>query len=229
MMGRIARLVAPGIPHHITQRGNRRQETFFREDDYHSYISNLVEWSRRCSVQIWAYCLMPNHVHLIAVPEDEEGLRRAIGEAHKRYSFRINSREGWRGHLWQGRFSSYPLDEAYLLTVARYIEMNPVRAQLVNSPEKYQWSSASAHIAGLDDLLVYARPLLDMVGDWKNFLLGPIPSGEELTLKRHERTGRPLGDARFIQHLEHTLERELRRKKPGPKPKNISELNEVSP
>jgi putative transposase len=229
MMGRIARLVAPGIPHHITQRGNRRQETFFREDDYHSYISNLADWSRRCSVQIWAYCLMPNHVHLIAVPESEDGLRRAIGEAHKRYSSHINSREGWRGHLWQGRFSSYPLDEPYLLTAARYIEMNPVRAKLVQSPEKYPWSSASAHLTARDDLLVRVRPLLDMVGSWKDFLLGPIPSGEQLTLKRHEQTGRPLGDARFIHHLEQTLDRKLQPQKPGPKPKSFSELSEVSP
>jgi putative transposase len=217
-MARIARLVAPGIPHHITQRGNRRQKTFFRADDYHAYISNLAEWSRRCSVQIWAYCLMPNHVHLIAVPESEDGLRRAIGEAHKRYSSNINSREGWRGHLWQGRFSSYPLDETYLLTAVRYIEMNPVRARLVNSPEKYPWSSASAHLADRDDLLVRVRPLLEMAGNWKNFLLGPIAIGELHTLKKHERTGRPLGDARFIHHLEKILDRKIQPNKPGPKP-----------
>jgi len=228
-MPRIARVVVPGIPHHITQRGNRRQTTFFGDEDYRFYREVLADWCSRCVVKIWAYCLMPNHVHLIAVPKSEDGLRRAIGEAHKRYSSRINSREGWRGHLWQGRFSSFPLDETYLLTAVRYIEMNPVRALVVKSPEKYLWSSASPQLAGRDDLLVQVQPLLDRVGDWKNFLWGPIPSREQHTLKSPERTGRPLGDARFIHHLEHTLERELRRKKPGPKPKNISELNEVSP
>jgi putative transposase len=228
-MARMARLIAPGLPHHITQRGNRRQETFFQEEDYQTYISNLAEWSRRCSVQIWAYCLMPNHVHLIAVPQSEEGLRRAIGEAHKRYSSHINSREGWRGHLWQGRFSSYPLDEAYLLTVARYIEMNPVRAKLVKSPEKYPWSSASAHLAGRDDSLVKVRPLLDMVSEWESFLSGPLPNREQHTLRRHERTGRPLGDDRFIHYLELIFDRELRPKKPGPKSKTAPEVSEVSP
>ena len=147
-MPRIARVVAPGLPHHITQRGNRRQETFFCKEDYQSYLAFMAEWCQKSQVEIWTYCLMPNHVHLIAVPKSEEGLRRAIGEAHKRYSNRINSREGWRGHLWQGRFSSYPLDEAYLLTASRYIEMNPVHARLVKAPEDYPWSSASAHLAG---------------------------------------------------------------------------------
>jgi putative transposase len=228
MMARMARLVVPGIPHHITQRGNRRQETFFHEDDYHFYISNLAEWCRRCSVEIWAYCLMPNHVHLIAVPSSPDGLRRAIGETHKRYSARINGREGWRGHLWQGRFASYPLDEPYLLAATRYIEMNPVRARLVPSPEKYPWSSARAHLTGGDDLLVRGPPFLDIVGNWKNFLSGPISQEQQSSLKRHEKNGRPLGSSRFIHILEQTLDRNLQLKKPGPKPRWGRKLNEVT-
>ena len=228
-MARMARVVVPGIPHHVTQRGNRKQTTFFHEDDYQAYITFLGEWSQRCAVQIWVYCLMPNHVHFIAVPESEDGLRRAIGEAHKRYSNRINSREGWRGHLWQGRFSSYPLDETYLLTASRYIEMNPVRARLVKSPENYPWSSASAHLNGRDDSLVKVRPLLDMVGDWQSFLWGPIPGRELQNLKRHERTGRPLGAPRFIHQLELAVGRVLQRGKPGPKSKRGSTLDKVSP
>src|SRR5438105_2893425 len=125
-MARIARVVAPYFPHHIIQRGNRRQKTFFNERDYHVYLSLMAEWTARLGVEIWAYCLMTNHVHLIAVPKNEMGLRTAIGEAHRRYTRHVNFREGWRGHLWQGRFASYPMEERYLLMAARYIEKNPV-------------------------------------------------------------------------------------------------------
>ncbi len=102
-MARIARVVVPGVPHHVTQRGNRRQKTFFSDEDYEVYIELMAEWCAARGVEVWAYCLMPNHVHLVAVPESEDGLRRAIGEAHRRYSRRVNFREGWRGHLWGGR------------------------------------------------------------------------------------------------------------------------------
>lgn len=109
-MARMARVVAPGIPHHVTQRGNRRQETFFSDDDYRAYLELMAQWCSLCAVEVWAYCLMANHVHLIVVPESEGGMRRAIGEAHRRYTRRVNFRQGWRGHLWQGRFASFPMD-----------------------------------------------------------------------------------------------------------------------
>jgi putative transposase len=153
-MARIARVIAAKYPHHITQRGNRRQDTFFRADDYRYYIETMFEWCRTCDVEIWAYCLMPNHIHLIAVPSTEDGLRRAIGETHRRYTRQINFREKWKGHLWQGRFSSYVMDGQYLLAAARYIELNPVTARLVKRPEQYQWSSARAHMTAKDDELV---------------------------------------------------------------------------
>ena len=111
-MARLARIVAPGLPHHITQRGNRRQKTFFHDDDYQQYLNLMREWCERHSVEIWAYCLMPNHVHLVAVPETEDGLAKAIGEAHRRYTRYVNFRKGWTGYLWQGRFASFPMDEA---------------------------------------------------------------------------------------------------------------------
>ena len=117
-MARLARVVAPGLPHHVTQRGNRRQDTFFGADDYAAYREIMAEWCARYGVDIWAYCLMPNHVHLVAVPDSVEGLRRAIGEAHRRYTRRVNAREDWTGHLWQGRFASYPMDESHLLLVS---------------------------------------------------------------------------------------------------------------
>jgi len=120
-MARIARAVAPGNPHHITQRGNRRQRTFFNDEDYQFYLELMSEWCKKFQVDIWAYCLMPNHVHLIAVPETKDGLKRAIGEAHRRYTRRINLREGWCGHLWQGRFSSFIMDQRYLLTCCYFL------------------------------------------------------------------------------------------------------------
>lgn len=107
------------MPHHITQRGNRRQTTFFCDSDYEAYVELMAEWCDREGVEVWAYCLMPNHVHLIAVPESEDGLRRAIGEPHRRYTRRVNFREGWRGHLWQGRFAPFPMDEAHATAAAR--------------------------------------------------------------------------------------------------------------
>ena len=119
-MVRLARLVIPGLPHHVTQRGNRRQPTFFNDGDYAAYLELMADWCREQGVEIWSYCLMPNHVHLIAVPKTADGFRRAIGEAHRRYTRRINFREQWRGYLWQGRFASFLVDEPHLLAAARY-------------------------------------------------------------------------------------------------------------
>ena len=192
-MARLARLVIPGLPHHITQRGNRRQQTFFNDDDYAAYVELMSDWCREASVEIWCYCLMPNHVHLIAVPKTEDGLRRAVGEAHRRYTRRINFREKWRGYLWQGRFASFIMDEPYLLAAARYVELNPVRAKLVRSAERWPWSSASAHLSGRDDRLTKAAPLLAMVADWRGFLNSALPEHEVQDLQHHTRTGRPLG------------------------------------
>ena len=214
-MARIARVVAEHYPHHITQRGNRRQDTFFCDDDYRYYIQLMAEWCGKCGVEIWAYCLMPNHVHLVAVPESEDGLRRAIGEAHRRYTRHINFREQWRGHLWQGRFASFLMDEQYLLTATRYIELNPVRAGLVSIPEEYPWSSATAHIKGKNDDLVKVKPLLRMVDDWQQFLSGDVSAEEYELLQRHERTGRPLGSKSFIERLEDKLSRILTPQKGG--------------
>ena len=216
-MARLARVVIPGIPHHITQRGNRRQETFFSDEDYRLYLELMAEWCGRYSVEVWAYCLMPNHTHLIVVPESEPYLRQAIGEAHRRFTRQINFREGWCGHLWQGRFSSYPMDESYLLAAARYIELNPVKAKLVKAPEEYPWSSATAHLAGRDDILVKTGPLLKRVGDWREFLSEGIELVKAQEIERHERTGRPLGSASFLTAMEAKLGRTLRRQKPGPR------------
>jgi putative transposase len=218
-MARIARVIAAGIPHHVTQRGNRRLTTFFGDEDYSAYIDLMAEWCGKCGVEIWAYCLMPNHVHLIAVPESEDGLRRGIGEAHRRYSRMINFRQDWRGHLWQGRFASFPMDETYLLAAVSYVELNPVRARLVQDATSWPWSSARAHLAGLDDKLVKVAPLLAMVGEWKLFL-GAATDEEVEKIRRHERSGRPLGSESFVERLESSLDRLLKPGKPGPKGKD---------
>ncbi|GBC61253.1 transposase [Desulfonema ishimotonii] len=219
-MARIARVVAPGLPHHVTQRGNRRQQTFFNDEDYQAYLSLMSEWCLKYEVGIWAYCLMPNHIHLIAVPRTKQGLNLAIGEAHRRYTRRINFREGWRGHLWQGRFASFIMEESYLLACTRYIELNPVRAGLVKQPEDWPWSSAKAHIKGKDIILANTKPLLDMVRKpWKKFLSADVGNSDMELFRKHERTGRPLGDDSFVGQLEVSLERRLKPKKPGPKKK----------
>ena len=216
-MARLARVVVPGMPHHVTQRGNRRQQTFFCDDDYRLYLDLMAEWCGRRGASVWAYCLMPNHVHLIATPESSDALRRGIGEAHRRYSRHVNFREGWRGYLWQGRFASFPLDGDYLLAAARYVELNPVRARLAARAGDWPWSSARAHLAGRDDALVSVAPLLQIVSDWKTFLSEAPPETAFDAIRRHERTGRPLGDDAFVESLESMLGRVLKRRKPGPK------------
>ena len=207
------------MPHHVTQRGNRRQQTFFHDDDYAAYLELMADACRDEGVAIWAYCLMPNHTHLVAVPESEDGLRRAIGEAHRRYTRRINFREKWRGYLWQGRFASFVMDEPHLLAAVRYVELNPVRAKLANDASRWAWSSAKAHLSGRDDCLVQVGPMLALVHDWRDLLNSAIPEEQLRNLRSHMLTGRPLGDEAFVNRLENLAGRVLRAGKRGRKPK----------
>ena len=209
----------PGVPHLITQQGNRGQNAFFGDEDYAAYLDLMAERCSQWGVKVWAYCLMPNRVHLLAVPPTEDALRRAIGEAHRRYTARVNTREGWRGYLWQGRFASFPMDRPHTLVAARYVELNPVRAKLCRRPWRWRWSSAAAHVGGKDDMLVTVKPLLREVDNWREFLLGGLDPDDAALIRRHENTGRPLGSPRFVERLERILGRALRRQKPGPKPK----------
>ena len=172
-----------------------------------------------CPVAIWGYCLMPDHIHFVAVPETEDGLAVAIGEAHRRYARLVNFREGWRGHLWQGRFSSYAMDEQYLLACTRYVELNPVRAKLIASPTEWCWSSARAHAADRDDSLVTGGPPSAMVDMRSEESLSVEPSEHEVAiLHRHEHSGRPLGAPDFLDSVENQLDRALKPNRPGPKP-----------
>ncbi len=216
-MARWARVVVPTIPHHVTQRGTRRLPVFFCEDDYRTYLRLLRDWCDREGVSVWAYCLMNNHVHLVVVPETETGLARAIGEAHRRYTRAINFRQGWRGYLFQGRFASCPMDGRYLLAAVRYVELNPVRAQMVENAWDYPWSSAAAHIQGKDDRLVKVKPMLERVADWREYLGQEMDPAELKALRRYNRTGRPLGDEQFVVRLERATGRELIPHKPGPR------------
>ncbi len=216
-MARLARVVLPGYPHHITQRGNRRQDVFFRDSDYEQYLELLTAWCKQERIEIWAYCLMTNHVHLIVKPSRQSNLGKAIGEIHRRYTRMINFRENWKGYLWQGRFASYPMDKSWLLKAAAYVELNPVKAGMVKKAWDYRWSSVHAHLSGKDSQgIIQPENLLKLTGDWKAYLkeAQAFKSGE---FERHERTGRPLGTDRFIEKAERLLNRELKKKRPGPK------------
>jgi len=217
-MARIARIVVPGVPHHVTQRGNRRMQTFFSDDDYRAYIDLLAARCAAAQMAVWAWCLMPNHVHLVLVPADPDGLRRALGETHRRHAQRINRREGWRGHLWQERFHSVPMDEAWTMAAARYVELNPVRAGLASWPEDWPWSSAAGHLNGRGDKLAVASPLPRQAGDWRAFLEAGMADGELAAIRERETTGRPLGAPAFIARLEELAGRPLAPRKRGRKP-----------
>ncbi len=216
-MTRLARIVAPGLPHHVTQRGNRREAIFFEDGDHEIYRDLLAEQAAKAGVEVWAYCLMPNHVHLILTPRGPDGLGLAVGETHRRYTNFINARGRWTGHLFQSRFSSVAMDEAHLMAAVRYVSLNPVRAHLVARAEDWPWSSVRAHLAGADDELVSVRPVLDLEPDFAALLA----DGEEdgfAELRRSEGSGRPVGAAEFVAGLERILGRPIARRAPGRRP-----------
>jgi putative transposase len=164
-MTRLARAVAVGFPYHVTHRGNRRQDIFFSDDERRTYLDWLREYSRASGLEIWAWCLMSNHVHLLVVPAREDALARAIGLTHRRHALALNAAHRWTGHLWEHRFFSTALDESHLWAAVRYIEQNPVRAGLVGRAEKWCWSSARCHALGESDALLAAGRPFPAPGD----------------------------------------------------------------
>ena len=216
-MARLARVVVPGCPHHIIQRGNRRQEVFFNDDDRKAYLGYLILYAKPAGINFWGYCLMDNHVHLIAVPEKENSFAYGFAQAHKHYTRRINFRENWRGYLWEGRFKSYPLSEFHLYAAIRYIERNPVRAKIIKNAWDYPWSSARAHVFKEKNILLDKNFLTSDIPDWKAFLSEEDKPDNVSLLKLHAATGRPLGDDKFIKAIEDETGRELKKRKPGPK------------
>jgi putative transposase len=220
-MARIARFVVPDLPHHVTQRGNRRERVFFSDDDYRLYRDLLGEACDKAGVSVWAYCLMPNHVHLILTPTTADGLARALGKAHRRYSAFINARLRVTGHLFQSRFGSAAMDEDHLMTAARYVALNPVRARLVERAQDWPWSSVRAHLQGRSDGLVDVRPLLDRVaGRFADLLDGDPDAGELAALRAAEGIGRPLGSPAFLGRVAALTGRDPRPSRPGRKPKS---------
>ena len=170
LVPRRPRVVAPGVAHHITQRGNNRQLVFHSDYDRRLYVDLLARYAGANSVRMLGYCLMSNHVHLVAVPGRPESLARALRSTHSEYAASLNRSENRRGHLWQGRFFSCPLDPAHLATALRYVDLNPVRARLVNSAAEWAWSRARAH----GDAAVY-DPLLAF--DWNGLASGIMLNG----------------------------------------------------
>src|SRR5271163_3542293 len=190
-MARLARIVVPGLAHHVTQRGNRREAIFFEDGDQEVYRDLLAEQARRYDVGVWAYCLMPNHVHLILTPSDGAGLGRAVGEAHRRYTNFVNARGRWTGHLFQSRFASVAMDEDHLIAAVRYVSLNPVRARLVTRAEAWPWSSVRAHLAGADDGVVKVAPVQQRIEDFAAFLGAPFDEDATYApLRRAETIGR---------------------------------------
>jgi putative transposase len=212
-MPRLARVVFPGIPHHVTQRGNHRREVFFERSDGLAYLRLLRERTERHAIEVVAYCLMPNHVHLVLVPATADALHRTLKVVHGRFAQRINRMRNRTGHLWQNRYYSAPLDPPHYLNAIRYVELNPVRAGMVDRAASYEWSSAAAHCGLRDDPLVKCRPcsspFADIV-DWAAWLSAGLDSASVDALRRHTRQNLPCGAPEFLDRLERLAGRSLR-------------------
>jgi REP-associated tyrosine transposase len=222
-MSRFARIVVPDCWHHVTQRGNYRQTVFFNDAERRMYLQLLRYHCGRHDVRIAGYCLMGNHVHMIAIPPGEKSLAHALGRTHTEYSRWINTERCRMGHLWQSRFYSCVLDDHHQWEALRYVELNPIRAGLVNDPAGWRWSSASAHLTGWD-----AAGLIDWADwrgrwtqeTWREALHRGIGEGDLLErIRTSTRTGRPAAGEDFMIRAEVILGRRLRPEKRGPKPK----------
>lgn len=217
-MGRVARVVVPGTPHHVTQRGNRRAQVFEAGEDYETYLRMLKKYATQHGLAVWAYCLMPNHIHIVAVPEREKSLAAALRDAHTAYALYFNARTSQIGHVWQGRFYSTPMDDEHLWTAVRYVEQNPIRAKLVDVAASYPWSSAAAHCGfRTDPLLARGFPPPGIIEDWETWLAMEEPAAQTERIRRNTNTGRPCGSDDFVAHLERQLGRRLRPQKRGRK------------
>ena len=218
-MPRRSRIVFAGLPHHVTQRGNRRGRVFFTAADRHCYLRWLSDYGERYRVSVLAYCLMTNHVHFVLVPEECDGLERLMQALHARYAQHVNRTRDWNGHLWQGRYFSSALDSEYLLRTIRYVERNPLRAGMIARAEAYPWSSAAAH-CGLreDPVLVRSNdPLrtLPTVVNWSAWLAVSDDPDCRDTLRRNGSQNLPCGSPEFIAALERTSGRNLSYRAPG--------------
>ena len=210
----------PGFTHHITQHGNRKMDVFERSEDRLAYLRFLKQYADKHNLSIYAYCLMTDHIHRVAVPGDGEALGKALRDTHTVYAMYFNTRTQLTGHVWQGRFYSSPLDEQHLWAAVRYVERNPVKAGIVERAEQYRWSSAAAH-CGLcaEDLLSADFPPTGVVEDWSAWLAQPDEESVTDYVRRQTHTGRPCGSELFLTQLENLLNSKVRPGKPGRKPK----------
>jgi putative transposase len=217
-MARFARVVAVDVPHHVTQRGNARQAILADGAGRVAYLELLAQYCDLYRLTLLGYCLMSNHVHLIAVPRSAEALSQTLKQAHGRYAAYWNARQSSSGHVWQGRFYSCPLDETHLWAALRYVELNPVRAGMVPAPEQWPWSSAMAHCN--NDM---PSPVLEMErwrkrwspAEWREYVAAGESQNDLRALRLYTHTGRPLGSDEFITHLEQTTSRTLAPRKGG--------------
>lgn len=218
-MARLARYVLPGVPHHVTQRGNGRQQTFFGEADYAAYRDLLGVHCAAHGVAVWSWVLMPNHVHLVLVPDHVDALRAALSKVHRAYAGRIHAREQRTGHFWQGRFGCVAMDEAHLLAALRYVALNPVRARLAARAQDWRWSSVHALLdPARGDGITATDPVLERVADFAALLETGEDEGLSSALRRAESVGRPLGSSAFLDRVEAVLGRNPKPRKRGPHP-----------
>ena len=210
------RCVIPGHPHHVRERGVRRNPIFHEDSDYLVYIRNLKDGCMKHGISITSYALMTNHVHLIAIPEHENSISRGLHDAHTRYAAYFNTKYGFSGHLWDRRPGCNAMDEAHMWNAVRYVERNPVRAGLVERAEDYLWSSAAAHCGLRDDSLIAPDfPPPGVVSDWSEWLRIDLSDEERKAIRRHLSTGRPWGTPEFILQLEALTGRRLTPRKAG--------------
>ncbi len=212
-MPRLARAIAVGCAHHITQRGNNRQDVFFVDEDRQVYLELLQEQAQKYGLEVLAYCLMTNHVHLVAIPHDEEALALAVGRTHFRYTQYVNRFHQRSGHLWQGRFYSCALDGRHLWPALKYVELNPVRAKLCRRAWQYRWSSAALHTdeKAESELLNLPRWYKRVSAEeWRKELAEGLTEAEVAQIRLRTHTGRPLGSDSFVSKLETLLGRRVR-------------------
>jgi putative transposase len=217
-MARLARLIVRGLPYHVTQRGNGGQRVFFSDEDYARYRDLLAAATREAGVAVWAWCLMPNHVHLILCPDDEDGLRRALARAHRAYAGLVHARLRRTGHFWQGRYGAVAMDEDHLAAAYRYVALNPVRARLVGRAEDWPWSSARALLGLGEDPLTDLAPARQRFARFADLVEGAEDGEATARLRKGETVGRPVGAPAFLAGLEARSGRRLAPMKRGPKP-----------
>jgi putative transposase len=217
-MARLARVVAVDVPQHVTQRGNARQYIFEKDSDRCVYLDLLSQYAALHELALVGYCMMSNHVHLVVIPHREDSLAATLKNTHGRYAGYWNVRRKSSGHVWQGRYYSCPLDRAHLWAALRYVELNPVRAGMVKTPEAWEWSSARAHVRTSPPPATLAMEPWRRhwtATTWREYLAAGSDDGEAEAIRRGTHTGRPLGTQQFLEGLEQTTGRVLAPRKGG--------------